>query len=135
MSKTKSYAERELNILLETTPTAIIRHFVPEIIALCEAFGNSGQSGGSAPLVAQALSQAVKKLCLQQPIAPLTGEESEWSEAFSTEGTLQNNRLSSVFKENGKAYYLDAITWKTLPLLPPPPLSPLVQNHRSIPLI
>ena len=116
MSNTKSHAERELEILIKTTPDAIIRHFVPEIIALCAAFGNSGQSGGSAPYTASALSQAVKKLCLQQNITPLTGEDDEWNDIGDLDkGTYQNNRLSSVFKEgkNGNAYYLGAITWKT----------------------
>ena len=113
-SYTASYAKRELEILLETRSDAIIRDFVPEIIALCEAFGNSGQSGGSAPYTASALSQAVKKLCLQMPIAPLTGKDDEWSGSLSGEKEVfQNNRLSSVFKENGKSHYLDAITWKT----------------------
>lgn len=118
-NKTKSHAERELEILIKTTPDAIIRHFVPEIIAVCEAFGNSGQSGGSAPYTAGALSQAIKKLCLQKPIAPLTGEDDEWNDVGETlnksekNGVYQNNRLSSVFKEDGKAHYLDAITWKT----------------------
>jgi hypothetical protein len=111
MSKTKSFAERELDILVKTTPDAVIRDFIHEIIALCEAFGNSGQSGGSAPYVAKALSQAVKNLCLQRPISPLTGEENEWMEI--TDNQYQNKRLSSVFKKYGKAYYLDAISWKT----------------------
>ena len=110
-NNTKSHAERELDILIKTTPDAIIRHFVPEIIAICEAFGKSGQSGVSAPYTASALSQAIKKLCLQQTIAPLTGEDNEWNEC--SDKVYQNNRLSSVFKENDKAHYLDAITWKT----------------------
>lgn len=113
MSNIKTHTERELDILIKTTPDAIIRHFIPEIIALCEAFGNSGQSGGSAPYTAQALSQAIKKLCLYQPIAPLTGENNEWNDV--NDDVYQNNRLSSVFKEKetSKSYYLYAITWKT----------------------
>jgi len=113
MTKTKSHAERELEILLKTTPDAIIRHFVPEIIALCEAFGNSGQSGGSAPFTAKALSQAIEKLCLQKTIAPLTGKDDEWNDV--SDDVFQNNRDSAVFKEKktGKAYFLDAIIWKS----------------------
>ena len=111
MTNTQSHAQRELDILIKTTPDAIIRHFIPEILALCEAFGNSGQSGGSAPYTAGALADAIKKLCLQQPIAPITGEDNEWNEV--SDGVLQNNRCSAIFKENGKAHYLDAITWKT----------------------
>jgi len=112
-SKTKTHAEREIDILLETTPDAVIKDFAPEILAICEAFGNSGQSGCSAPYTAIALSQAIKKLCLQETIAPLTGEDDEWNEVG--EGVFQNNRLSSVLKKgkDGRAYYLYAISWKT----------------------
>ena len=112
----QTYAQKELDILIKTTPDAIIRHFIPEILALCEAFGNSGQSGGSAPYTAGALADAVKKLCLQQPISLLTGEDSEWNDISDGDngiGILQNNRCSAVFKENGRAYCLDAIFWKT----------------------
>ena len=111
MNKTQSYAQRELDILIKTTPNTIIRHFTSEILALCEAFGNSEQSGGSAPYTAGALAEAVKKLCLQQPIAPLAGEDSEWNDVSND--VFQNNRCSAVFKEKGRAYYLDAIIWKT----------------------
>jgi hypothetical protein len=116
MTNTQSHAQRELDILIKTTPDAIIRDFVPEILALCEAFGNSGQSGGSAPYTASALSQAIKKLCLQQTIAPLTGEDDEWMEvtgASDLPSMCQNKREGAVFKDGSQAYYLDAITWKT----------------------
>ena len=116
MTNTQSYAQRELDILIKTTPDAIIRHFVPEILALYEAFGKSGQSGGSAPYTAGALADAIKKLCLQRPIAPITSEDSEWNDISDMDnGTFQNNRCSAIFKDKktGKAYYLDAISWKT----------------------
>jgi hypothetical protein len=60
MANLQSHAKRELEILAETTPGAVIIEFSNEIIALCEAFGKSGQSGGSAPFVSSAFSQAVK---------------------------------------------------------------------------
>ena len=120
MLKTQSFAQKELDILISAVPDAVVKDFVPEIIALCEAFGNSGQSGGSAPYVASALSQTIKKLCLFQPIAPLQGTEIEWNDIGETlnkgEKTeeYQNNRCSAVFKKgNDDAYYLDAIIWKT----------------------
>ena len=113
MSKTKSFAEHEFNLLLKSTPDAVIRHFKKEIIALADAFGNSGQSGGSAPFVAKAISQAVEKLLLQKPICPITGITEEWHSCHSPGETLQNNRLSSLFKEgaSGKPYYRDAIVF------------------------
>lgn len=78
MTNTYSFARQELDILETTVPDAIITPFAKEILALCEAFGKSGQSGGSAPMTASAISQAVKKLMLQEPICPITGVDKEW---------------------------------------------------------
>lgn len=114
MSYTKTHAERELDILVKTTPDVIIEDFIPEILALCEKFGNSGQSGGSAPYTASAITQAINKLLLQQTICPLQGTDDEWNNSLGGEDNLfQNNRDSAVFKDDNGAYYLDAIIWKT----------------------
>ena len=80
MTNTQSFAKQELDILAATTPDAIVTPFAKEILALCEAFGKSGQSGGSAPFTATVLSHAIKSLCLQEPISDVTGHESEWGE-------------------------------------------------------
>lgn len=120
MTNTQSHAKKELDILIKSTPDAIIRHFVPEILALCEAFGKSGQSGGSAPYTAGALSQAIKKLCLHQPICPITGIDEEWNDIGVSLNRsepideYQNNRCSNIFKKGkeGRAYFLDAIVWQ-----------------------
>lgn len=118
ISNLSSFAKSELERLEVSTPDAIILPFKPEILALCEAFGRSGQSGGSAPYTSGALSMAIKHLTMFMPLAPLTGEDSEWvnvSDFCGGEVVFQNNRLSSVFKEGDeKPYYLDAIIWKGL---------------------
>lgn len=116
MTKLKSHARRELDILIKTIPDAIIAPFKNEIIALCEAFGRSGQSGGSAPYTASAISQAVKKLMMFETITPLTGEDDEWNEVGrinNGEKRYQNNRDSRVFKngKNSKAYFIEAIVF------------------------
>jgi len=117
MTNTHKFAKQELDILAATTPDAIITPFAKEILALCEAFGNSGQSGGSAPFTASSISQAVKKLMLQEPICDITGHENEWcnvSEMYDGSIVFQNSRCSALFK-NGideKSHYLDAIVWK-----------------------
>jgi hypothetical protein len=112
MTNTFNHAKRELDILVKTVDKPIIREFIPEILALCEKFGNSGQSGGSAPYVAGAISDAIKKLCLQKPICPITGIDDEWGTV--ADSVNQNNREGAIFKGgDNKAYYLDAITWKT----------------------
>lgn len=111
MTNTQAKAIVEMGILAETTPDAAILPFRTEIFALCEAFGKSGQSGGSAPFVATAISKAVQKLLLQDPISPITGGEAEWVEVG--DGLFQNNRCSAVFKDAAnRPYYLNAIVWK-----------------------
>lgn len=116
MTNTQSFAKQELDILAATVPDAIVTPFANEILALCEAFGKSGQSGGSAPMTASAISQAVKKLMLQEPICDVTGHENEWvdiTEMNSGESMWQNRRCSGLFKyPNEKCSYVDAIVWK-----------------------
>lgn len=118
MTNTQSFAANELNILAKTVPDAIITPFRDEILALCEAFGKSGQSGGSAPYTATAISKAVKKLMLKEPICPITGIDEEWTNvrerSEEDEMMYQNNRCSALFKsKSGKCWYVDAIVKKT----------------------
>jgi len=119
MTKTQSFAAKELGILVKSNTDPenrpVIEPFIPEILALCEKFGLSGQSGGSAPYTAGALSQVIKKLCLQEPICPVTGIGEEWVDVveFMGKPMWQNNRCSALFKyEDGKCSYSDAIVWK-----------------------
>lgn len=124
MTNTQKFAERELDILSKSATDPdnrpIIEPFRSEILALCEAFGKSGQSGGSAPYTATALSQAVKKLCLQESICPVTGIDEEWVYVADMGGgknekecVYQNNRCSALFKDSeGRCWYLDAVIWK-----------------------
>lgn len=115
MTNTKKFAKRELDILKTTVPDAIITPFEKEILDLCEAFGKSGQSGGSAPYTASAIAEAIKKLCLQEPICDVTGHDSEWVDvtSFMDKTMWQNSRCGSLFKyPDGKCSYTDAIVWK-----------------------
>lgn len=116
MTNTYLHAKRELDILAATVSDAIAIDFREELLALCEKFGNSGQSGGSAPYVASALSQIIKPLLLQETVCPIQGTDDEWVDVAQENGLpmYQNNRCSALFK-NGKdatPYYLDAIVWK-----------------------
>ena len=115
MTNTQKFAKQELDILAATVPDAILTPFAKEILALCEAFGKSGQSGGSAPYTASAIAQAVKKLCLQEPICDVTGHDNEWVDVaeWMGEPMYQNARCGGLFKyQNGKCSYNDAIVWK-----------------------
>jgi hypothetical protein len=122
MTNTYLHAATELEILSKSAKDEnnrpIIEPFKNEILALCERFGMSGQSGGSAPYTASAISQAIKKLLLQEPICPIMGIDDEWVNVRETseedEMMYQNKRCSALFKsKNGKCWYLDAIVKKT----------------------
>ena len=110
----KSHAQVEFDILINTHPDAIVLEFKDEILALWNKFMMSGQSGGSAPYTAKIISSTLKKLCMLETIAPLTGEDSEWfniTEQSNGKILYQNKRNSAVFKDDKGAYYLDAIIW------------------------
>lgn len=115
------HARMELDVLIKSFPNLgerpIIEPFIPEILALVAKFANSGQSGGSGPYTASAISQAIEKLCLQKPISPITGAAEEWvdvTELNDGRTLYQNKRCGALFKEEDKnPYYLDAIVWVT----------------------
>jgi len=112
----KSRVEIEIDILLKTIEEPTIKDFIPEILAIVDKFRNSGQSGGSAPYTAHAISETIKKLCLHKTLTPLTGKDDEWEDIshYGDGNTMfQNNRDSTLFKdENGKCYSVDAIIWQ-----------------------
>lgn len=78
------------------------------VIKLLEVFGDEGHSGSSAPYTINVF----EKLAKFEPIAPLTGEDWEWSDVseYSPDGITfhswyQNKRCSHVFKDaDGRAY-------------------------------
>ncbi len=99
----------------------LIAEFVPEIEALVDKFGKSGQSGFSAPYTAGAVVETIRKMLAQEPLGEgIMCTEDEWNDCSRIEdeapgtGSFQNNRLSSVFKEgkDGRPYYLNSIVWK-----------------------
>jgi hypothetical protein len=111
MTNTQKHAIQEFSILEKYTPDSLVLEFKGPILALCEAFGESGQSGGSTPYVVAEILKTLNQLLQQQTISPITGEEWEWTEV--TEGFYQNKRDGAVFKEglDGKPYYIDAIVF------------------------
>ncbi len=118
-SNTMRYAQQELGILCKTAGTEpddrpVIEEFIPEMLALIDKFGNSGQSGGSAPYTANAICSTLKKLMLQKPICPITGIDEEWCNTIGDGSVYQNNRDGAIFKKgiDEKPYYLDAVVWK-----------------------
>lgn len=118
MLNTKSLAEQEFEILEQKYSDAIVLEFKDEILNLVDKFGNSGQTGGSAPYYAEIISSAVKKLCLHETLSELTGEDDEWNDIslYSNEekgSIFQNNRNSALFKDKNGSYYINAIKFRS----------------------
>ena len=121
---TESSKYPELKRLLDEAnkegKTLLIAEFVPEIEALVDKFGQSGQSGTSAPFTAGAIVDTIKKMFAHEPLGEgILGTDNEWVDVsyesdMSPKSFYQNNRLSSVFKEtkDGRPYFLDAIVFK-----------------------
>jgi hypothetical protein len=98
MSNLLSHAERELDLIGLTEDDEYNGAMRKHILHMVKEFADEGHSGFSAPYAIQLLS----KLMSYKPLAPLTGEDSEWFEVteYSNGGKLyQNNRLSSLFKD------------------------------------
>ena len=78
------------------------------VLELVEVFAKQGHSGMSAPMVILLFS----KVANFEPISPIKCDDDEWAE--DSDGTFQNKRLSSVFKDgkDGRPYYLEAIVWR-----------------------
>lgn len=82
------------------------------VLKLLEVFDDEGHSGSSAPYAINLFS----KLAKFEPVAPLTGEDWEWSDVSEyggrDDGPLwQNKRCSHVFKDNDGAYDSNGIVW------------------------
>lgn len=111
-SNARKKAEEEFDILETHVKDAVIVPYRKEILALVGKFGKSGQSGGSAPITARVISQAVETLCLHKLLYGIMNIDGEWIQ--HAHNSFQNKRLSSVFKEgkDGRPYYLDAVVFR-----------------------
>lgn len=113
-SNTYLHAKQELDLLLENVKEPIVGPFIPEILAIAEKFGSSGQSGGSAPYTIGAIASCIQKLLSFQPLIPIMGIDEEWVDVTEQNGgntLFQNKRDPRVFKDDSDAWFLDAIVW------------------------
>lgn len=81
-----------------------------DILDIVQVFADQGHSGFSANWVCNAL----EKLLRYEPLAPLTGEDDEWTDIsqYSVGKIFQNKRCSHVFKEeDGHAYDINGIVF------------------------
>ncbi len=111
------HAAVELEALVRAHPgeALTITPFVPQVLAVIQAFGESGQSGGSAPYTAGCIVTVLKKLMAYEPLTPLTGHDEEWGDIGPMNGSpmWQNRRDSRVFKhEDGRVTFNDALIWE-----------------------
>jgi len=82
------------------------------VLKLLEVFNGEGHSGSSAPYAINLF----KQLASFEPVAPLTGEDWEWTDVSEYGGRddgplFQNKRCGHVFKDNTGAYDSDGIIW------------------------
>lgn len=81
------------------------------ILKLLKVFSDEGHSGTSAPYALNVFN----RLAHFKPIAPITGEDSEWNEVSDgRDGIMyQNKRMSSVFKDDSGAWDIDGrVFWE-----------------------
>ncbi|MCD8207591.1 MAG: hypothetical protein LUD72_06625 [Bacteroidales bacterium] len=103
------YAERELNMLLDTCKDDDSREMQKmmndNILQIVNIFFEQGHTGFTA---GYALNQ-LDRLLRYKPILPLTGKDDEWRD-ICDDGTKQNIRYPSMFKyPDGTVYDDDAI--------------------------
>ena len=118
MSNLMSHAEAEFKAAGWTDENGKFNDEMQEMICnhvlkLIEIFSEEGHSGSTAPYAINLF----KRLAMFKPIAPLTGEDDEWTDVSGYSGTTtyQNKRCSSVFKEgkDSEAYNIDGkVFWE-----------------------
>lgn len=106
MSNLLSHAKHELSLLGSGEPDEMSDAMNAHILKMVEMFADEGHSGFSASYAVGVL----EKLLRFEPLKPLTGEADEWHEVG--DGVFQNTRCSHVFKENGRAYDIDAVIFR-----------------------
>ena len=106
------YAKQELDLIgmvdgEDEMNSAMRNH----IIHMVEEFSKEGHSGYSASYALGIL----QKILAYEPLSPLTGEDSEWTDVsgYGVPPTYQNKRCSRVFKDSkdGQAYDINGIVW------------------------
>ena len=102
-------AKKELDIIMSNCKSDDAREMQKEIsndiLEVLQVLCNQGHSNTSAHYIID----KIRKLWLYKPLTPLTGKDDEWN---SIDGNLyQSNRCPSVFKRDGRAYYLDGYAY------------------------
>ncbi len=99
------YAERELDLIGLTDDGNMNGMMRKHILHMVNEFSKEGHTGFSANYALSLL----KKLLAFEPLAPLTGEDWEWSDVSdqAEKPLWQNARCSRVFKDENGAYDIE----------------------------
>lgn len=110
MSNLINHAERELKLAgIREKDADYGGALYNAVMELVKVFSKQ-HSGASA----ERTLQLFNKVASYKNLMPLTGEDNEWNNISNKCGKLlQSNRKPDVFKKDDKAYYLDAIIWRT----------------------
>lgn len=81
---------------------------IANVNAVLDVISEQGHSGHSFPYFFNLLEKAANF----KPIAPLTGEDSEWNLISEDPPRFQNNRCSNVFKNTDGAYNIDGYVFR-----------------------
>jgi hypothetical protein len=106
MSALVSFAKEELAMLRGPEPCEMQDLIDANVIKIVSAFADGGHSGSTAAYTID----IVEKLLRFDPLTPLTGAADEWMDVSEMSGTpmWQNRRCSHVFKDEAKAWDIDA---------------------------
>lgn len=91
------FAQTELDILSQANPESDLLLVKDQILDLCEAFGNSGQSGFSAPFVASAVLNEVRRILSNEAIV----EVSKDADSVHYQMTKEINNLCDGMRSAG----------------------------------
>lgn len=110
MSNLVEHAKKEFEILGWTEEDKMQQVVCNNILELIEAFSKQGHTGTTGPYVIAYFERLAKYGIL----APLTGEDSEWEDVseFAGKEQYQNNRMSSIFKDETGTYWTDGKIFK-----------------------
>lgn len=122
MSEKLSFAEVEFLILEKTSPKSSILPVKEEVFKLLKKFNESGQSGGSAPYTAWAISMDIKKGIKNNLLIELNKNP----DSLSYEFTKEINELCDKIKNLGLEKKIDFITEKIEKLFLFDPISPIM---------
>lgn len=80
------------------------------VMKMIDLFAKENHSGASAAMAVSLFSM----LARFEPLTPLTGDDSEWTEVGERDGkpVFQNKRCSRVFKTGDRAYDIEAVIFR-----------------------